>query len=485
LEEIKVMNLRLNRLGLAMLAGFALSVAACGDDDNGNGNGNGGTDAGNGGNGGTDAGNGGNGGTDAGTDPCDMQDCVDLTFTIDDSANNSLADISGAEFRWNDFNRGGEIPLENDGNGVWSITVQEPIPSENADFGYGAMLFTPGGIGGQPWNQWIWAYDSRSNGSYTIPADAADGDEIIVPGLTIPAHGDWDIRITLDTNNLVDSNFDPSTGVAVKLSRNAFFPITIEDGDDGMEDGIYTFVLSEHIGANASPADGPNATVGLLAPGERTEFIWESGAGEYKADGLAPLQGVTVELQDTSNGGGWVQGNILRLRNDRNTAVIATPDRQIDFRVLVDKSAIDTNATNGVTVDADTPVNFTSSYAVTQSGDDTFTVVPMFDDGLNGDETADDGIYTFRLGEWVGGAWANQNVDLRESTLFAAGGDPLGRDPVPDGSQSRFKVRFADDGWYGSLDGVTVQFRMPGGEWMAAANIPDVGGDFGIQTPAN
>jgi len=476
------MNLRLNRLGLAVVAGFAFSVAACGDDDNGengtpNGTGNGSVDAGNGGNGGT---------PDAGEpDPCDTQDCVELTFTIDDSANNSLAAIPGAEFRWNDFNRGGEIPLVNDGNGVWSITVSEPIPAETAEFGYGAMLATPGGIGG-PWNQWIWAYDSRSNGSYTIPADATDGQEIVVPGLVIPAHGDWDLRITLDTNNLVETNFDPSTGVAVKFSRNAFFPTVIEDGADGAEDGIYTFIMSEHIGANAMPADGPNATMGLLAPGERTEFIWESGSGEYKADGQAPLQGVTVAFRNTAENGDWVEGNIIRARNDRNTAAIATPTRQYDYRVTVDTNAV------GAAYTAGDPVFFTNTFVVEQENGD-FTETPMFDDGQNGDATAEDGIFTFRLGEWVGGAWGNQNVDYRGFTLLGEGEDPIGRMGVSGENASRFKVRFGADastGYYDSLDGITVEYKAPGGDWTVipneevASNVGPFGNDFRVQIPS-
>ena len=54
-------------------------------------------------------------------------------------------------------------------------------------------------------NDWIWAYDSRHTGSYTIPASASDGDTIVVPGLTIPEWGDWDVRVTLDTNATPDS----------------------------------------------------------------------------------------------------------------------------------------------------------------------------------------------------------------------------------------------------------------------------------------
>jgi hypothetical protein len=476
------MNLRLNRLGLAVLAGFAFSVAACGDDDNGD-NGNGPTDAGNG-NGGTDAGN---GGTDAGpTDPCDTQDCVDLTFTIDDSANDSWSAVGN--LAWNDFGRSPDaniIDLTNDGSGVWSITVGEPIPMEDVTYNYGANAVWGAEDAAGSTGDWIWAYDSREVGAYSITATAADGDDIMVPGLVIPAFGDWDIRVMIDTNNLADG-FDASGGVAVKTSRHGFYTLLLNDdgmkGDMAAGDGIFTYQQSEQTGANAVDSNGAMAAGGLLAPGDNMEIIPVIGGSEYKAGGSI-RQGLSAEIRDTSAAGSdWLPMNFLRVRNDRNTAVKAHPTRQYDYRVTVDTSAVGDAWNEG------DDVFFTNTWVVEQQNGD-FIETPMFDDGSAGDMMADDGIFTFVLSEWVGGEWAREEVDFRQSLLLGPEEDPVGRGDVPASDASRFKVRFRSDGFYESLDGITVEYKPPGGEWTVIPSSEidsDVGGfgnDFRVQIP--
>jgi len=491
------MNLQHNHWGLVLTAGLALTLAACGDDDD---NGTGGptdtgpTDTGEQDTGPTDTGPTDTGPADTGGEDTGGGPTVTLRFQVDDTANNSVGAISGAAFEWNDFDRsGGDRPvLTNDGSGLWTYTEDIPIPDSDTTYNFGANLSTP--APGTGFSDWIWAYDSRDLGSYTVPADAQDGDVIDIegpdgsPALTIPEFGDWDVRLTVDTNDLAtnDPAFDPSGGVDVKLSRAAFFANFLQDdgnlGDETAGDGIYTFVLSEQI-ANA-PADTPLQAAGLLAPGDPMEFIWRFSATEYKIDGVAQTQGVTVELRNTATGGDWIPMNVAFVRPDRNSAVLATPTRQVDLRVTVDKANIDEGAVEGgVAVGPDTPVFFTSSWIVEQMNGD-FTVLPMFDNGEFGDPTADDGQYTFVLGQWVGGEWNAQEVDFRGMSFLARGDDPLGRDPIPQDGESRFKARFDEGGFYGSLDGVTVEYRVPGGDWTEITNIPTVGlGDFQLIIP--
>ena len=419
---------------------------------------------------------------------------VTLTFTIDDTANNSYGP-EGAQPYWNDFDGDGRVNLTDDGNGLWTASVERAIPATDATFGYGANVEFENGH-----DNWIWAYDSRHNGSYTIPANAMDGSTIMVPGLTIPAHGDWNVVLTLNTSS-VTADFageDLSNGVAIKFSRNAFENIVLMDdgtnGDDMANDGIYTFDLEQQIEA-AEMADmgGTMETVGLLASGERMEFIWTFSVSgtEYKDANGALTEGVGVSLQNTATSSPAFAGGILRLRNDRNTAVIATSSvSQTDIRVTVNLQEAVDNGPIGSTTSTDSAAFFTSSWISVQAdgGSGTFIALPMFDDGNNGDEMANDRVHTFVLSEWVGGQWEAQgNDDLRSSGLLYYGGDPLGRDTVPADAESRFKIRFDDGDFYNSLVGVTVEARYGTGPWfeLDAASFETNGfGDYFLVIPA-
>ena len=50
------------------------------------------------------------------------------------------------------------------------------------------------------------------------------------------------------------------------------------DGDETAGDGIYTFVISDQNTAKAMMGEAMNS-VGLLAPGERLEFVWVDSDG--------------------------------------------------------------------------------------------------------------------------------------------------------------------------------------------------------------
>ncbi len=473
---------KFSQLSLTLLAGAMAVAVACSDDDDDNGGGmNNNVPANNNNDGGNDNNNN-DGGNDNNNN--DAGPSVTLRFTIDDTANNTFQDI-GASFSWNDFDRsGGDRPaLTNDGTGLWSVDVDYPIPAMDETFNYGAnAVFTDS-------DDWIWAYDSRHTGSYTVPADANDGDVIDVAGLTIPAFGDWNMRATIDTSSLAAGfTGDPSLGVGVKTNRNGFGLVVLNDdgtnGDETASDGVYTFDMDAQ--ATAAAMGTSMSSVGLMAPGERVEFTWVIGGTEYKIDG-GERTGVAVELTDTSTPTNpWVPASVVRLRSDRNTGVIATSSTsQYDIRILVDTSTLSTTQYT-----ATSTVYFSNTWIVEQENG-TFTAPQMFDNGRFGDETADDGVYTLVLSEWVGGQWVSDDIlfptggnadqpandaDLRSSTLLAAGPDPLGRDPVMSGSEAVFKIRFDANGYYESLQGVTVQFKRPGEDtWNDIANVPTTG----------
>jgi hypothetical protein len=96
-----------------------------------------------------------------------------------------------------------------------------------------------------------------------------------------------DLKLTLDTGALhADfSSFDPTTGVEVKGSGWGWTEVAMADhgtgGDATASDGVFTFVLSDQIGAGqALPHNGK------LTSGSTAKFVFVLGGVEYKVAAL-------------------------------------------------------------------------------------------------------------------------------------------------------------------------------------------------------
>ena len=141
--------------------------------------------------------------------------------------------------------------------------------------------------------------------------------EIVAQPLVIPAHGQIDLRVSIDTSNLaVGWIFGPGLQpVRVKGTFTSWWEVdAVDDGTAGdlvANDGVYTMVLSSNVGpGNLLPH------LGLLQAGIDAEFVIVFGGVEYRGTvvgwpspvGLA--DGVSAELMPP--GGVWSATPILR-----------------------------------------------------------------------------------------------------------------------------------------------------------------------------
>jgi hypothetical protein len=312
-------------LGAALAVG--MMAAACGGDDKTTG--------------GTDAGGGGGGGGGGGF----MQpaNTVALSFTIDDSANKTYGAGDGLKWKgsftydeatrklthdpgWGGGNgpypplyddgpwdQGGHEPAGSTaGDNIWGVTVFLDVPTMDLNFEYGAE----NGAG------WIWV---GPNGTFMVPANSTSA--VTATGLTVAAHGTIDMRLTIDTSTLAAGfDFDPTMHtMKVKGSYGSWQELDcLDDGTKGDEtagDGIYTFVLSENVGAGSSLKHS-----GLLKTGDVAQFVFVVRGVEYKGTvagitGSVPLtQGVTAYTK--ASGGNWTEATIQRQDSgDQNTYV--------------------------------------------------------------------------------------------------------------------------------------------------------------------
>jgi hypothetical protein len=193
---------------------------------------------------------------------------VTLTFTIDDTANQTYGAADGLAWKGSfvdteatnslayDSGWAGPFPRLYDdgprsagghepegataGDHVFGVAVHVPTPTEALTFQYGAVrAYTGSGQG-----TWIW---TGANG--TVSLAVGQTGTVAATGLTIPAFGTIDLKITLDMNAL-DPNFTPGAGSGVTLKSSAWTWEEIALTDDGTKgdvtasDGVYTFVLS-------------------------------------------------------------------------------------------------------------------------------------------------------------------------------------------------------------------------------------------------
>jgi|GEM_PF-1732700 len=258
---------------------------------------------------------------------------VEVSFTVDDSVNKTYEASDALEWKgsfvYDDATdmiafdstwTGPYVPLFDDGPGPighepagavagdskWSNSVW--VSNAGGDFAYGAQR-----AGGS----WIWV-----GGDGTFAVSAGTLAPIVAPGLTIAPFGTIDLRLEIDVSNegqSLDPSFqgeDYTDQVEVKGSAWAWGEIMLTDdgmgGDLTAGDGIYTFLLSEHLGKHDS----------LLKPGDQAQFVFVLGSLslEYKVDGIPSKTGISAWLID---GGIATPATISNLEGttDQNTYV--------------------------------------------------------------------------------------------------------------------------------------------------------------------
>jgi hypothetical protein len=237
---------------------------------------------------------------------------VNLTFSVDDTANKTYGDdelIWTGSFSWDEATNvltyatswlpeEGPYPSLKD-DGPQSAGGHEPEGSEAGDHVFGASvcykasedkLFDYGVLNDEL--RWIWI---GPNGQIEVKAQSEG--IIDVPGFTLSEHGELDFKALLDLGAL-HSDFEGVTlethKVYVKGTMNSWTPVQLLDngelGDEVAGDGILTYQHSLFLG----PHDG------LLNPGQEAQFVFVfamEGIGaddgmEYKIEGDASLNGV-------------------------------------------------------------------------------------------------------------------------------------------------------------------------------------------------
>lgn len=263
-----------------------------------------------------------------------------LNFVVDDTANMTYAAADGLAWKgsfsvsdgmlmhdpgWGGpfavlyddgpWDAGGHEPAgATAGDHIWGISIQTPSPEMDTAFEYGLIRGSVDGSDGQ----WIWV---GPNGQFTLPAGSTE--TIDVYTFEIPAFGEIDMRLTLDTSMLhMDfAEFDPANGVAVKSSAWGWSEIALVDdgtmGDETADDGVFTFVLSNHVGAGSA-----NPHTGLLNSGDQAQFVFVLGGVEYKTGGAPPTDGVAASTM--APGGDWMSVAVSNFEEgDRNTYITA------------------------------------------------------------------------------------------------------------------------------------------------------------------
>ncbi|HUM13010.1 MAG TPA: choice-of-anchor X domain-containing protein [Myxococcaceae bacterium] len=241
---------------------------------------------------------------------------VAVNFTVDDTANKlwksselewkgaMLYDSTTRKATYDSTWAGPWAKLYDDG--PWTAGGHEPAGAVAGDHKLGVTVFVaPPATGSQSYEYglrdatnpdpvnggWVWV---GNNGSFTVAAGATAA--ITAAGLTFPAHGTTDMKLTIDKNNLATGTWD-TTRVAVKGSAWGWSEVTLVDdgtkGDATAGDGIYTYVLSSNLDQTKPPYPG------LLKSGDKPEFIFVFGTSpnskEYKnGSAVANTQGVTA-----------------------------------------------------------------------------------------------------------------------------------------------------------------------------------------------
>jgi hypothetical protein len=178
--------------------------------------------------------------------------------------------------------------------GITVFVVPPPTGSETYRYGLRDATNPDRSNGG-----WLWVGE---NGGFTI--NAGQTAAVNAPGLTFPAKGTTDLKLTLDTTALVarEGGWDTSV-VRVKGSPTAWSLVPMFDdathGDATANDKVYTMILSEAIAAAMEVPPYP----GLLSTGDKPEFVFvlgPDGTVEYKdaaQENSAADEGVVAFVQ--------------------------------------------------------------------------------------------------------------------------------------------------------------------------------------------
>jgi hypothetical protein len=247
---------------------------------------------------------------------------VAVNFTVDDTANHvygagdlqwkgsHVFDEASRKITSNDSSWAGPWPTLYD-DGPWDKDAtpghpgHEPKGAVAGDHKWGVTVFvTPPATASVTYeyglndnvyqtnygNGWVWV---GTNGSYTVAAGATA--PITAAGLTFPAFGTTDLRLTVHLDQLDTSTTWDTSKVGVKGSGWAW---GVQDLTPTIDNTAHTatFVLSNYVGSGK-----PFNHTGLLASTQKPEFIFVFGTGsgvEYKgANTDALATGITAEVK--------------------------------------------------------------------------------------------------------------------------------------------------------------------------------------------
>jgi len=265
---------------------------------------------------------------------------VPVNFTVDDTANklfgagelvwkgamlynSTTRVITGPDSNWSGpwaslyddgpWNCGGHEPAgATAGDSKWGVTVfLAPPATGSTTIAYGLIdQYYETTYG----NGWMWVGD---NGQFSVAAGATA--PVTAQGLTVPASGTVDFKLTLNKAQLDTAATWSTATVKVKGSAWGWSEITLADdgtkGDATAGDNIWTMQLSNWAGSGK-----PYKHTGLLKSGQTAEFVWVLNGVEYKgADTKALATGVTAGTK-ASTAAGFTNATINILAN-KNTAI--------------------------------------------------------------------------------------------------------------------------------------------------------------------
>lgn len=262
----------------------------------------------------------------------ELSEVIVISFAIDDSANEAYGSDDGlawpGQFRYDpetnfilglDDRSPPPFPMLHDdgppprghepegaeaGDHIWSVAVLHPRPSATVSYRYGAMRGSVNGSIGE----WIWP--EVDYGWLTVPSDAPTLVE--ARGLTIPPFGRVDYRITVDGRRL-DPDFQTFLPGDVRLIGAAWGFAELGASDDGSQDqvardGVFSFVASDHFGADCTQSDYRFCRqTGLANSGDALPFCVFMDHNLYQLGSQHLMEGVTVEVGRVSDD----EGNVV------------------------------------------------------------------------------------------------------------------------------------------------------------------------------
>jgi hypothetical protein len=196
----------------------------------------------------------------------------------------------------------GPWPLLYD-DGPWASGGHEPDGAVAGDHKWGVTVFaTPPDWGSNTYDYgvedgeyqdkygdgWLWP-DGQPNGYFIVRTGELD--PVNAVGLTLPAFGDVDMQVTLDTTMLSSTGgpWDASSGVSIKCGAWMWSPTAVTVGGDGKA----TLTFSTVTGPGH-----PFDHTGLFKTGDAPEFTIVIGTKEYKNNlHDALLAGVSVAVK--------------------------------------------------------------------------------------------------------------------------------------------------------------------------------------------